>query len=240
MPSDAATKRWRSSSPPKKNDRTASCSTMYVHASLANRPEHRRWRRFAALAGLALLSGCATLPQGTDLPPMDDWQTRQQVLGDLSAWSFKGRVAVKAGDDGFNGKINWTQRGDGFDATVSGPLGVGTVRIEGDGGAVVLTDKDGTRTELEDAELDLRYRYGWTIPVASLRFWALGVPDPAIPAETTLDDQDRLAVLRQRNWNVAISRYRTAGGQQMPALLTAQDPQTRVRIVIDSWLFPDR
>ena len=213
---------------------------MYESASSQNRPDSCRWHKFAALAALALLYGCATVPQGRDLPPIGDWESRQQVLGSLPSWSFKGRVAVKAAEDGFNGKINWTQRGDAFEATVSGPLGVGTVRIEGDGSAVVLTDKDGTRTELQDAEVDLRYRFGWAIPVSSLRFWALGIPDPAIVAETKLDDQERLVLLSQRDWSVAISRYREAGGQQMPALLTAEDPQTRVRIVIDSWLFADR
>ena len=30
--------------------------------------------------------------------------------------------------------------------------------------------------ERQDAERDLYLRYGWTIPVRSLRYWALGIP----------------------------------------------------------------
>ena len=63
-------------------------------------------------------------------------------------WQFRGRIAVKAGDDGFNGKFDWAQQGDAFDASVAGPLGIGTVRIEGEGDAVRLTDKDGSETRL--------------------------------------------------------------------------------------------
>lgn len=162
------------------------------------------------------------------------------VLGELREWQFKGRIAVKAGDEGFNGKFNWSQRNDTFSATVGGPLGIGTVRIEGDGRSVVLTDKDGIQTVLNDAELDLRYRYGWTIPVTSLRYWALGVPDPATGAVTEIDDEGRLSRLLQSNWKVDISSYREGGGQQMPRILTATNPDTRVRMVIDQWLFFDR
>lgn len=192
------------------------------------------------LLGLLSLLGCATTRPVVDLPEIDTWETRRVVLGELREWQFKGRIAVKAGDEGFNGKFNWSQRNDTFSATVGGPLGIGTVRIEGDGRSVVLTDKDGIQTVLNDAELDLRYRYGWTIPVTSLRYWALGVPDPATGAVTEIDDEGRLSRLLQSNWKVDISSYREGGGQQMPRILTATNPDTRVRMVIDQWLFFDR
>jgi outer membrane lipoprotein LolB len=189
------------------------------------------------LAVLALASGCATTREAVDLPQIDSWQARNEILGSLTDWEFRGRIGVKAGDEGFNAKFSWLQAGDRFAATVSGPLGVGTVRIEGDGRSVVLTDKDGAKTRLEDAEEELRWRYGWTIPVDSLRYWALGIPDPALPALTKLDNQGRLARLEQSDWAVEVSRYREGGGQQMPRNLTATSRDTRVRMVIDRWLF---
>ncbi len=194
--------------------------------------------RACFLISLLLVAGCATTTRQTvDLPDIGSWDVRNEVLSSLEDWEFKGRIAVKAGEEGFNGKFNWSQEGDAFNATVRGPLGVGTVRIEGDGRSMVLTDKDGVRTSLVDAEMELRLRYGWTIPVGSLRYWALGIPDPAMPAETELDADGRLAQLRQRSWTVAISRYREGGGQQLPRILTATNPDTRVRMVIDRWSF---
>ena len=92
---------------------------------------------------------------------------------------------------------------------------------------------------INDAEFELRMRYGWTIPVASLRYWALGIPDPEVPAITEFDEEGRLAHLEQSGWVVKISRYRDGGGQQMPRILTATNPDTRVRMVIDRWLFFD-
>ncbi len=212
---------------------------MRASACSATRPEVRRGVGLVLL-GLLVLGGCASAPQGRPLPPMQDWATRQQVLGGLATWSFSGRLALKAGDDGFNGRIGWSQSGEDFSVTVGGPLGVGTVRIDREGGQATLTDKDGTRVDLADAERELLVRYGWTLPVDSLRYWTLGIPDPALPAETLLDGEGRLKTLRQSGWTVAVARYRDGGGQLMPRILTVQNADTRVRMVIDGWLFGGR
>ncbi|MBT8094870.1 MAG: lipoprotein insertase outer membrane protein LolB [Gammaproteobacteria bacterium] len=194
-------------------------------------------RRASLVFALLVLAGCATLPASIQLPAMDTWETRNAVLGALRNWQFRGRIAVKAGDEGFNGRFDWAQQGDAFDASVGGPLGIGTVRIDGEGDTVRLTDKDGTETRLENAETDLYWRYGWTIPVTSLRYWALGIPDPAVSAETEVDEKGRLRRLEQGGWTVTISRYAEGGGRQMPRILTATNPDTRVRMVIDRWSF---
>ena len=208
---------------------------MFANACSVNRPS----RHALVLILLATLAGCATVPDAVDLPSIGSWQARNEILGQLDAWQFKGRIAVKAGDDGFNARFDWSQDGDAFAATVSGPLGIGTVRIAGDGDSVTLTDKDGVESRLDDVEAELQWRYGWTIPVDSLRYWALGIPDPAVPGVTELDDQDRLLRLEQSGWAVEISRYAEGGGQSMPRVLTAKNHDTRVRMVIDRWLFFD-
>jgi outer membrane lipoprotein LolB len=190
---------------------------------------------FVAVA-LLLLGACAT-QQGVDLPDISRWESRQVILGQLDKWQFSGRIAVKTSDDGFNGKLRWIQDEDSFRATVSGPLGIGTIRIEGDGDSVEITDKDGTATVLQDIEMELYYRYGWTIPVESLRYWVLGIPDPRVPVETDFDEFDRVSHMKQRGWSVDVGAYREAGGQQMPARLVANSRETSVRLVIDKWIF---
>ena len=192
-------------------------------------------------AGLAaiLIAGCAS-QTSIDLPELGAWETRQAILRKLDRWEFNGRVAVKTDEDGFNGKLRWNQDGDDFQATVGGPLGIGNVRIERRGGSVEITDKDGGTTTLEDVEAELWYRYGWTIPVESLRYWVLGIPDPGLPAETQLGEDHRLLSLSQGGWDVVISGYREVGGQQMPKRMTAISEETNVRLIIDRWVFRQR
>lgn len=213
---------------------------MFANAISPQHPECRGQRLAALGMCLAVLAGCAATRPSIDLPEITTWELRQEVLGSASNWEFRGRIAVKAGDEGFNGKLRWTQTGNRFYATVGGPLGIGTVVIEGNGGKVTLTDKDGVTTVLESPEAELYYRYGWTIPIASLRYWALGIPDPSSGARTEVDDAGHLISLEQNNWAVKISRYRESAGQQMPRTLTATNPNTRVRMVIDNWLFFER
>lgn len=193
-------------------------------------------RSGALLCIVSLLSACAAQRIGT-LPALDGWDERQRILAGIGSWGFSGRIAVRDGEEGFNGNLHWEQRRDYFDARVSGPLGAGTVLIAGDAQAVTVTDDDGEVTTLADPEIELRQRYGWHIPVTSLRFWALGIPDPARPAAAELDGSGRLARLEQDGWVVTVDQYRDGGGQPMPRRLAAVRDGTRVRLVIDRWSF---
>lgn len=183
-----------------------------------------------------VISGCVA-PGGLELPELADWDSRQEILAGVDEWEFAGRIGVSAGDEGFNGQLWWRQDGIVFRARIGGPLGVGTVFINGDRREVTVTDSDGVVTELNDAEVELRQLYGWTIPVTSLRYWALGIPDPASPAETEFNDDGLLSKLRQENWQVDITQYREGGGQLMPRRLTAVNDDVKVRLVIDNWVF---
>lgn len=186
-----------------------------------------------------LLGGCATQPSA-DLPDIDNWTERTAVLAALNEWQFSGRIAVKTATDGFNGKLRWAQDEDNFDATASGPFGAAAVQIKGDAHSVTITDKEGIRTELASAESEFRDRYGWSIPIESLRYWALGIPDPAAPADTEFDAAGQLMRITQRGWSVSYSRYAEGGGQLMPKVLTAENSDTRVRLVVDYWIFFDQ
>ena len=167
---------------------------------------------------------------------MTAWDSRQAVLTNLDSWGFNGRIAVRNDDDGFNGRLRYQQEAGDFDAVMSGPLGIGTVRLERSGDDLQFTDKNGTTTAFTNPDVELRYRFGWDVPLDSLRFWALGVPDPARPAETELDDAGQLALaIEQGGWRIQVSKYRETGGQAMPQRLTVSNGETRVTLVIDKW-----
>jgi outer membrane lipoprotein LolB len=192
--------------------------------------------RVLLLLTVLLLHACAAR-RGLELPDLPDWDTRRVVLEAQDQWEFAGRIGASAGDDGFNGKLRWRQSSDDFSATVSGPLGAGAVRIEGNGDNVTLIDKQGETAELTDAEWDLRNRYGWTIPVNSLRYWALGIPDPSLPTVTHFGDDGLVDEMQQGGWLVTIAEYRDGGGQPMPRRISAVNADAKVRLVIDKWTF---
>ncbi len=195
-------------------------------------------RRLATgiLLAPVILAGCTTT-SSILLPDLGLWETRKSVLEQTDVWDFSGRIGVRVGDEGFNGKIWWRQDGIVYRARLSGPIGVGTVFVNGDGREVTLTDRDGVVTELDDVEVDLKARYGWTIPLISLRFWALGIPDPSLPSNVEFNDDGQMSNLRQGQWAVTIGQYADGGGQAMPRRLTVVSGDIRVRLVIDEWAF---
>lgn len=188
------------------------------------------------LSLIALTAACAG-PGSVALPELTDWEARQAILADVDEWEFAGRIGVSAGDAGFNGQLRWRQDGVVFRARINGPLGIGTMFVNGDNRELTLTDRNGDVTELQDAEVQLRQMYGWTIPVTSLRFWALGIPDPASPAETEFGEDGQLRTLRQQNWLVDFTKYGEGGGQMLPRRLSAVNDDVKVRLVIDNWVF---
>ena len=188
------------------------------------------------LAALASLGGCAT-ERGVALPEFDDWRARLGVLTALDQWSFSGRIGVSNAADGFNGRLRWRQDADRFEASVSGPLGAGAISITGDTRTVVIDEGDGNVLRMSDPEFELKLRYGWTIPVESLRYWALGIPDPGQPANMDFGEGGTLTRIAQSGWTVDIPQYREGGGQLMPRRITAVNGDSRVRLVIDNWVF---
>jgi outer membrane lipoprotein LolB len=188
----------------------------------------------ALLTMLAALAACRTAPP--PLPQGIGWDARKPQLQARGHFVLKGRVAVAAGTEGFNADLHWTQDGSRSQVTLEGPLGVGGAQITANGNELALVTSRGEHISSDAAHAALAQRLGFDPPLASLRYWILGVPDPAQPAQEELDvSQQRLTGLTQAGWHVGYSSYGSAGGEALPARLTLQRADVRVRVVVDDW-----
>ncbi len=185
-------------------------------------------------AALALLAGCRTLPPAQ--PPGASWEVRRPQLQSLEHFELRGRVAVAARGEGFNASMRWTQDGDRSQVTLEGPLGVGGAQLTADGDELTVVTSRGEHVESAAAHAELAARLGFDPPLSSLRYWVLGVPDPTQPASESLDPaQKRLSGLTQCGWHVEYQSYAAAGGESLPARLTLQRDEVRVRLLVDDW-----
>ena len=193
-----------------------------------------RWpRTLAGLCSIALLAACATVP--VKPPAGQTWDARRPQLQAREHFDLKGRVAVAAGNDGFNARLLWRQTGSRSNVALDSPLGAGGVQITADGPALSVVTSHGDHLDNEAARSELSSRLGFDPPITSLRFWVLGVPDPATPAKETLDDQQRLASLQQDGWQVDYGAYTSVGGEWLPSRVTLQREGVRVRLIVDTW-----
>lgn len=189
----------------------------------------------ALLVTLASLVACRTVPPSPP-PAGASWDTRRPQLQARTHFELKGRVAVAAGSEGFNADLHWIQDGPRSQVTLAGPLGVGGAEITASGNDLTLVTSRGEHVDSDAAHAALAARLGFDPPLSSLRYWILGVPDPAQPAITELDvSQQRLTGLTQAGWRVDYADYVTTGDGTLPARLTLQRDNVRVRVLIDNW-----
>lgn len=188
---------------------------------------------FVALA----LAGCASRP----VTPNGgvDWGRRAESLLRLSEWQADGRIAVKSGADGGQGNIQWRQRGDAVRIALRGPFGAGAWQIDWTGDGLVVTGKAGEVTTAysgDDAvERYLADQVGWSFPARSIRYWILGIADPAFVGRVEYDADGWLDRLEQNGWIVTYDRFTDVDGRWMPGKIVMRSENARVRLVVDRW-----
>ena len=194
-----------------------------------------RPRALAVLCLIAtLLCACRTLPPAGTAQPLS-WEARRAQLQGLEHFQIAGRVAVAAGQEGFTAQLHWVQAGTQSRLALDGPLGVGGLRVTSDGSSLSLVNAHGERLDSDAANADLRAHLGFDAPLARLRFWILGVPDPARPAVEVLDAEHRLASLQQDDWQIEYADYVVVRGEWRPGRMTLRRADVRVRLIVDHW-----
>ena len=182
-----------------------------------------------------VLAGCATTEHGAE--PAAEAKARQYREATLLAidhWQLQGRLAIRTGDEGFSAGIEWRQSGRSFDIRLTDPLGRRLAWIQGNPEQVNLITANGSRHEAVEPTALLQQHLGWSVPLDSLRFWVIGLADPALPLQAEAHDQlGRPVTLQQMNWQVALSRYDSSLLLAMPELLTVSREDFRARLLVE-------
>ena len=189
----------------------------------------------SVVLALGVLAGCRTVPPPA-LPDSAPWVQRRPQLQSLNHFELKGRVALSAACCGVNENLRWSQQGTRSQLSLEGPLGVGGTSVTANGEQLDIVNSRGEHITSEAAHAELRNRLGFDLPITSLRYWILGVPDPASAADESLQPgAQHLAALTQDGWHVAYGDYTTVNGETLPARLTLERDTVRVRLLVEDW-----
>jgi outer membrane lipoprotein LolB len=184
------------------------------------------------------LAACAVAPSRPIRVPAT-YDVRRAALQSVLHFSLEGRLAAAVGQEGSNASLIWKQNGRRSDLTFRAPLGFGTAQVMRDGDEVQLKSSRGERYSGPVATEALARRLGFEPPLDSLRYWVLGVPDPARPAIETPGAEQRLTALEQDGWHVEYAEYRSFGAKPLEAVLPRRVNLTRegirVRLIVDHW-----
>jgi outer membrane lipoprotein LolB len=192
------------------------------------------------LVAASLLAACSTLrtsaPSGAEDEPA--WAAHLAQLTTLTGWKFEGRVGFIEGKESGSGSLTWLQQGDQSVLDFSGPLGAGAVHMEGDATSLHVKTSRGDDFTTTDPETDLGARLHQPLPVLSLRYWVLGMPDPGTDYTKTSDAHGELVSLNQRGWHVEYQGYAQVEGFSLPTLLVLQRDAVRMKLAVTDWTLP--
>jgi len=179
----------------------------------------------------AALSACVTPRRPVPAASLP-WDQRVRVLQHDSSWQMDGRAAVAVGKQGWQASLDWNQSGAISVVHLAGPFGVGALVLKNSPEGLSLNGAPPSDAVLADVQ----QRLGFELPLDELRFWLLGVPNPAEPFELTRNAQDRALQLTQAGWTLDYDRYLEFAGQLLPGHLVMSREAVRVKIAVDHWL----
>lgn len=150
---------------------------------------------------LVALSGCAAQPSVDDVEPR---QTKGRIptIG-MSPWIASGKLAVRSARDNQNINFRWQRFNlDHEEIILSGPIGLGAVRITREEDTLWWIDEDQRRSITELALSQEGHTVLATLPFAVLGDWLLGITENTAP------------------WRVEITRFQIQNGWHLPRTLS--------------------
>lgn len=189
----------------------------------------RRLDVLALWSVLAVLAGCASTRPAQVLPASN---------ASISAFSLNGRLAVKLDDRGYTASLRWRHFPTHDSLRLFSPVGSVVGEIEADSNGATLTTGDKKVYRSNDVQSLTREVLGWDLPLAGLRYWVTGRPDPGSPVQAqSRDDNERLKSLMQDDWRIAYLEY--FGDSAMPARLSLAYDRLNLRLIVEHWELPE-
>ena len=146
-------------------------------------------------------------------------------------------MAVAANGQGFSGTLRYRQAGQRADLSIDGPMGLGGLRLVADGEDVSVATSKGDKLDGNAAREELERRLGFEMPVAQLRWWLLGIPEPGTgeASPPANGSPEPLPDFEQDGWRVAVSSRASALGFSLPQRLTIEREGARMKLLVDRW-----
>lgn len=177
-----------------------------------------------------MLSACSTVPVA---PEAHYSKLARENLYHLEQWSFEGRLALTGKNDSWSASISWWHRLDEEKIKLSGPLGQGATIIQLTGDLVTIDRGDDQVQSSTQPEAFINQQLGMFVPVHSLRYWVIGLPEPASAFIETVNG------FKQAGWMIEYKQMQPVDGQPMPHKITVTNELVKLKLVIDQWTLND-
>ncbi len=191
--------------------------------------------RALILSTALLLAGCSGLTQKQDpAATVHSWDELQQALLTADSWQFTGKIGIRTPSENQSANLYWRQHQQHYQIELTGPLGQGGARIEGDEEGITINMAGEAPLWAASPELLMEQTLGWQFPVHQLLYWVRGIPAPGQPFELSLNQQRSQKII-QNNWEINYLRFNNQQGYSLPEKLTISQNDLHLIIIAKEW-----
>jgi outer membrane lipoprotein LolB len=158
--------------------------------------------------------------------------TKQHLYG-LDKWAFEGRVSITNQSDSWTANIDWQHFAGKEKIRLSGPLGQGATVIDLADDFVTIDHGGGNKQSSRYPEAFIGQQVGLYVPVQSLRFWVVGVPE----LEGKFEEIGNGFV--QDGWLIEYQQMQAVAKESLPRKITVKNDKVKLKLVIDQWVIND-
>ncbi|MFA6408916.1 MAG: lipoprotein insertase outer membrane protein LolB [Gammaproteobacteria bacterium] len=200
-------------------------------------PRFLSWRPIIyslLILGCVAISACSSLQTTTYQQNYHylSWQERLHQLKNINSWNITGAISVQHGNDVDTAHYTWLQKKDSYALTLSGPLNLGSIYINGNSQEVTLIKSQKEKYSAKTPEELLQKTLGWSLPISGLAYWIKGMPSPKTPYSLKLDSFNHLAYLKQQGWSIQYQDFMVQNGVDLPRKIALQKAGLRIKIVV--------
>ena len=185
-------------------------------------------KKTCLLMGILLLPSCSTLTMTPDVTYQVN-HNAQNPLYDLQHWSFEGRIAIVTKNDVEQANISWSHFPSEELIKLSGPLGQGAVMIQLNAEGVTIDRGGGDIKTSANPEAFINQEIGLFVPVTSLRYWVVGVPEKSQDTKT-IDSG-----FEQSGWRSQYKAMQSVKNYLLPRNMTVTNETVKLKLFIDQW-----
>ena len=177
---------------------------------------------------LLVLSGCSLFTVEPISVPYT--KTASLPLYRLDQWSLDGRLSITGRNDSWTANMDWQHSVDKEQIKLSGPLGQGATLIQLSKGVVTIDRGDGKVQTSNQPEVFINQQLGLFVPVHSLRYWVIGLPEP------NLDFVETTTGFKQAGWLIEYKQMQTVKTTTVPYKINVSNDQVKLKLIIDEWI----
>lgn len=176
---------------------------------------------------LLSLTGCATVSPLKN-PPIYSHATPIKQLQAIKNWHLTGILSIRTQHSGGSLHWSWQQNHKNYVILLSGPLGMGTIRVTGKPHFVLLERSDGKKFSAPNADQLLVEQTGWPLPIENLFYWIRTLPVPQVSYQTQLNTNQQITTLMQNGW---VIQYQYANNKIFPTEITLKNTGIFIRVI---------